>query len=363
MESGDSFLARSLKNICANCMVYGWKQETEKRVTLRCTGCKIFYYCGRECQEEHWKKTHRQHCKPLSQLNSYTHDKANCKYCILQTSAVSKVTNASDQNYVCPVANKWFYSQSALGLEAFSSVTSDPGDLLERLLLTIEKLELKRVVTGLADSDKTLLGNLGRKRFCIYLQRLINPKGIYEYFKIQKESISKFSKNNNKSDVFRTLQTLEALTSMAFLVDVIREDQMLKRPEKSLPVEWRQASRNIRKGHFLKMTQEILEAFEDQVIPHRRLVEIVCEGNVEQDCRTCKKSVTVTKISGTPYHFDSAGKVYASSPFACFLPLEATSLMVSCGSVECQTAEKESDPMATWMAALVSTYARLKDTR
>ena len=33
----------------------------------RCTGCKVFYYCGRECQEEHWKETHRKHCKKMAQ--------------------------------------------------------------------------------------------------------------------------------------------------------------------------------------------------------------------------------------------------------------------------------------------------------
>ena len=352
----DGNLAKSLRNRCANCTV--WKQEEKSKVALGFTKCKILYYCREECQEEHWKKTHRQHCTALSQLSSHTHDKANCKYCILQTSAGSKVTKSNNPNYICLVANKWLKSQSALELEVISSVTSDPDDLLERLFLTIQRLVLKRVVTRLADSDTPILGSLQSQGLKIYLERLQNPKKILVGFEFPKEP-----KNNNRSDVFQTQETLRALISMACVVNVMRHDQMLKRPEKSLPVEWRQASRNIRKGHFLKMTQEILEAFEDQVIPHRRLVEIVCEGNVEQDCRTCKKSVTVTKISGTPYHFDSAGKVYASSPFAYILPHEATGFLISCGSVECQTAEKESDPMATWMAALVSTYARLKDTR
>ena len=351
-------LAQSLKNICANCMVYRWKQEEENKVTLRCTGCKIIYYCGRECQEEHWKKTHRQHCTALSQLNSHTHDKANCKYCILQTSAGSNVTKANNPNYVCPVVNKWLISQSALELEFLSSVTSDPDDLLERLFLTIQRLVLKRVVTRLADSDTPILGSLQSQGLKIYLERLQNPKKILVGFEFPKEP-----KNNNRSDVFQTLETLRALKSIAFFATFIRQDQMLKRPEKSLPAEWRQASRNLREGHFLKMTQQILEALEDQVVPHRRLVEIVCEGNVEQNCKVCKKKVTVTKISDTQYHFDSAGEVCVSSPFVCILLHEATVFLISCGSVECQTAEKESDPMATWMAALVSTYARLKDTR
>ena len=39
-----------------------------KDLALRCiVGCKVFYNCSRECQEEHWKKTQRQHCKKLAQ--------------------------------------------------------------------------------------------------------------------------------------------------------------------------------------------------------------------------------------------------------------------------------------------------------
>ena len=337
--------------------MYGWKQEEENKVTLRCTGCKIFYYCGRDCQEEHWRKTHRQHCRPLSRLNSSSHDKDNCKYCIQETSAGSKVTKANNLNYVCPVANKWVHHKSAIELEALSSMTSDPSDLLERLLVTMLRLEMKRVVTGLADSDTHNLGKLQSQRFLIYHERLTNPKEIY-----LEHEFSMVPESSNKSDVFQTQETLRALDSMACIVTLIRHDQILKRPEKSLPAEWRQASRNIREGHILKVTQQILEALEDQVVPHRQLVEIVCEGNVEQNCRVCKKKVTVTKISNTPYNSDSAGKMYASPPFVWFYP-HKTGLVVSCGSLECQTAEKESDSLAAWMTVWASTLTRLRDTR
>lgn len=37
---------------------------------LRCTGCKIHYYCSVECQTVHWKKgKHKRVCKALSALN------------------------------------------------------------------------------------------------------------------------------------------------------------------------------------------------------------------------------------------------------------------------------------------------------
>ena len=50
------FLRSAMKNTCTNCLVYNWKQK-EGKVTLRCSGCKIFFYCSKECQEEHWRKT------------------------------------------------------------------------------------------------------------------------------------------------------------------------------------------------------------------------------------------------------------------------------------------------------------------
>ena len=63
----DGLLCSLMRNNCANCEVYQWKQQEDK-ITLRCGGCKIFFYCSKECQEEHWKKTHRQHCTHLSRL-------------------------------------------------------------------------------------------------------------------------------------------------------------------------------------------------------------------------------------------------------------------------------------------------------
>ena len=61
-------------------------------------------------------------------------------------------------------------------------------------------------------------------------------------------------------------------------------DQMLKSPDKSLPTDWREPSRRVREGPFLIIADKILEAFEDQVIPHSELAKIVCEGNLEQKC-------------------------------------------------------------------------------
>ena len=30
--------------------------------TAKCSGCRARFYCGAECQEVHWKKSHRRNC-------------------------------------------------------------------------------------------------------------------------------------------------------------------------------------------------------------------------------------------------------------------------------------------------------------
>lgn len=45
------------EDFCARC-------KKDKDGTLkRCNGCKVFYYCGKSCQLEHWKHGHKKECK------------------------------------------------------------------------------------------------------------------------------------------------------------------------------------------------------------------------------------------------------------------------------------------------------------
>ena len=86
--------------------MYNWKQK-EGKITLRCTGCKIFFYCSKECQEEHWKKTHRLHCKHLSKLKEAEY-----------------------------ISKQEFDAE----FELMSSVTHDPDDRTERVLKVMQSL-------------------------------------------------------------------------------------------------------------------------------------------------------------------------------------------------------------------------------
>ena len=44
---------------CGQCGV--WQSDTERKLE-RCSGCKLVYYCSRECQKRDWKE-HKAHCK------------------------------------------------------------------------------------------------------------------------------------------------------------------------------------------------------------------------------------------------------------------------------------------------------------
>ena len=53
-----------LEKRCANCDIFVWEQVDPVVSPLRrCTGCWKISYCSKECQEEHWHKVHRRHCK------------------------------------------------------------------------------------------------------------------------------------------------------------------------------------------------------------------------------------------------------------------------------------------------------------
>jgi hypothetical protein len=44
---------------CSHCLRIGAASEF-----LRCSRCKSYVYCNKDCQKEHWKKSHKNSCKP-----------------------------------------------------------------------------------------------------------------------------------------------------------------------------------------------------------------------------------------------------------------------------------------------------------
>lgn len=42
----------------------------EEESTLRCSNCKVMYYCGKEHQLKHWHSTHKSECEDMKKLGS-----------------------------------------------------------------------------------------------------------------------------------------------------------------------------------------------------------------------------------------------------------------------------------------------------
>ena len=58
-----------MKNICASC---------NKGATLKCSGCKMTYYCSKKCQINDWKPNHKKLCKKIRKNNNIgTANKSN----------------------------------------------------------------------------------------------------------------------------------------------------------------------------------------------------------------------------------------------------------------------------------------------
>ena len=79
-----------LVKVCANCLNYSWGQPSEQGSILLCSKCKFMRYCSKECQQEHWLKVHKHHCKYLANqkvMPQSRHDSATCPGCMDQSEA------------------------------------------------------------------------------------------------------------------------------------------------------------------------------------------------------------------------------------------------------------------------------------
>ena len=320
------YLRVVMKNTCANCALYNWKQK-EGKITLRCSGCKIFFYCSKDCQEEHWKKTHRQHCKHLTKLKV----EAECK---------SKQDLDHD-------------------LELLSSLTSNPEDRTERVVKVMQGL-LEKIIDA-TDSAAQMVeiedvaANLLNMRLKIYGNRLLNPKKTHHL--VVNNGFSDFM-TTPSSDESDTLKNLKTLNLLFVQLGLIKLDQVLKSPEKSLPPAWRETSRKVREGPFLMVVDKILEALEDQEIPHSELVDIASGGNLEQNCTVCQKEITVTRM-WYPEAEGGATLPVTASVYLC--PLEG--VVFFCGSLDCMENYLERLSFGMWGTVLLSTLAKLEPTR
>ena len=78
---------------CVNCENFDWEQPEDKSTILKCSKCKMIYYCSKQCQQEHWEKVHKKHCRYMAEtkvLAKSWHDESTCLVCREVTEDMSK---------------------------------------------------------------------------------------------------------------------------------------------------------------------------------------------------------------------------------------------------------------------------------
>ena len=150
----------------------------------------MFYYCSKECQEEHWRKTHKRHCKSLcgpkveEGKSKLQHDKTTCKYCILQASSRKDLFEDSNPNYVC-IDDPDNVSPNKSMLHFMSLVTHEPDDRMERMILTMQRILEKMKLTNHPTYQRhpsemeEIANGLLNLRERIYNERLFDTKGCH----------------------------------------------------------------------------------------------------------------------------------------------------------------------------------------
>ena len=363
-----------LHRICANCYIYNWEQPGGK-ISLRCGRCKVFYYCGKECQEEHYRKTHKHHCKFLcsrakmaEKKSELQHDKRTCPYCISQDSAGDDLFLDSNPNYACIDDPSDVPASQKPMLQYMSLVTHQADDRMERMVKVMQRLLVKMKLTNhptyqrhpneMEEIDNGLL-NL-RER--IYNERLFDSKGYHMKVKYMKGAsndtvLTVSNKIGKRSDCFKTWETYMILTALFVFVETVRLGKMLKSPETSLPRELRETTKKV--DPFLEKVDQILEALQHQVVPHSQLAAIACEeGKPEQKCSSCQKEITVTGI------------LYPEVPLWCIdvpvvLLYPTEDVSYSCGSEKCtsEALKSKRESFSTWSAAVGATVMKLGATK
>ena len=363
----------SLESICANCYVYNWVQPKDK-ITLRCGRCKMFYYCSKECQEEHWRKTHKHHCKflddqKMEENNSkLQHVKTTCRYCILQASSSRDVFEDNNPNYVCIDDPANVPPQKSM-LYFFSLVTHDPDDRMEKMIKTMQRVMEKMKQTNHPTFQRhpsemeEITNSLLNLRERIYNERMMDMKGYHmkvQYMRgASNDAVNDVSnKIGHRSDHFKTWETYMTLTMLLVFVETVRLCKTVKSPEISLPSKWREPTRN-HVDPFLTKVDQLLEALKEQVMAHSQLAAIACqEGNPNQKCSICQKEITVLGILYPEVPLWCVG-----TPSVLLSPIEDISY--SCGSDKCtkEAARKTKTSFGAWSAVIGATVVKLTATK
>ena len=368
--------ALDISGLCSNCFLFNWKQPENPKSLRKCTRCYVVAYCGRECQEEHWQKVHKNHCKYLGGLKKAKHSEHNketCRTCIASDSVGDLVFSRNNPDYVCIFEHIDWKMLPPTFPHPFP-LNGPPEDRIEKMLNATQRILLKLKVTEnpvyLLQSQQVdelekdlwdLRGKLYFIRICGRDQDPVMMMGYMAYV-FDFKSTSPWKAIAEKADCYfdqMHRDNYKLLATLALLIPLTRSTILLLlekalKSSSSLPRDFRQMSKA---DQFFRVADKILEALDQKVVPFSALAAIACQGKTEQNCSQCHKEIAIQGI----YLNDLSVR----GPVAEIIFNAVENQRYICESPECF--EKESpwkaDKFSSWLMAVSATYNRLNGTR
>ena len=285
---------------------------------------KVVEYCGKLCQEEHWVKVHKAHCKKLSRARGST----------LQS------------HHPFPMG----------GL---------PGDNTEALVLIIQQIlakmrQDKNVAFQCFSRQLNLLEErMSLNREEIWLSRKVFPSelprvDIVTLSDVQIETRNKVPRDAKTAGadiwsslhlVWRILDDLDtALIVLSF-----------KNPRTAAPEElWNGLETDC--NMFIAAVSSIVEACKNKIPLFAELLRKFCGGSLKQSCTFCNKRMTVEAICG-----DVKGSKFGT-PEVVLRPY--TAMLFNCASPDCDKKMQDwINRWNKWQVAALAGHVKHKATR
>jgi len=366
---------------CLNCEVYGWNQVTDASDLKRCSKCKIAWYCTEQCQKEHWHKTHKNHCKYLAGkkvLRDSKHDEATCLVCKAETEAgVASMRQPNSPGLPCTLssANNRPSTSCQMSVGCFPHIplpemTGQLHSKIDTTLAIMMRIMLKMKISkhSLWSLEKEAADKLYQKliqfRVDARFYALFGMPGTLtdNAFTYGLELIEIIEKINRRTMIthsdykdwktFRPWDTFKVLA--IFLVgsahnfgrsiaDMLGVSEL---GEKYLRIR-------ITLTKFFKTWENVLALLNTGLVPITNLVEVLCAGDIVQQCFGCGDQVSVEDLAVLSF-----GN-FAAPPSNIPVLLVNTFLQViSCGRQRCLNLAAILDIISEPIERLYGVYVR-----
>ena len=141
---------------------------------------------------------------------------------------------------------------------------------------------------------------------------------------------------------------------MLHWVATIEAEGMIKY-QKSLPKGQRQMSLRVKNTSYIRLTDKVLDALEKRVVSHSDLAAIVCNDNLQRECTSCKKDITIKGVS-----FSYLGVRNSGIPVVVLSPAQDD--LFSCGSKVCEKKMDEETQLDAWHMSVTAIVSQLLPT-